>query len=1219
VKGESGGSVEEPGKEPGSVQQEARTCPVCGTKFFATADSGFCPVCILHGAAGGEATAAEIAGLASGSAAASAEEADGGSHVRRFENYEVMLDEAGRPLELGRGAMGVTYKALDVDLRCPVTLKVISERYLGDESARLRFLREARAAASVRHQNVASVFHLGRTGSGYFYAMEFVEGETLEHLIRRSGRIELELALEITTQVAAGLAAVHGQNLVHRDIKPSNIIVRLKDDGSVTAKIIDLGLAKAITEPSLQTAISTPGGFVGTPEFASPEQFAGLALDSRSDLYSLGVTFWEMLTGRTPFRGTPGEVMYQHQHKPLPLEELEGVPQPLVVLLEALLEKDPGRRFQNPGELLKAMPTITGRIVAGRRITREGLQKMPLAASRARTRTPPPRPGPNKISVARLPITGSDVFGREEDIAFLDRAWANKHVNVVTIVAWAGVGKSTLVNHWLGRMAGKHYRAAELVFGWSFYRQGRSGETSSADEFLDAALSWFGDPDPRLGTAWEKGERLAKLVAHRRTLLVLDGLEPLQNPPGPQEGRLREPSLQAFLRELAAFNTGLCVITTRTAVADLADHERTSALRFDLDQLSSDAGAKLMRALGVKGDEAELHRATDEFRGHCLALTLLGSYLTDACHGDIRRREEVSGHLAQDVRQGAHARKVMESYQSWLGEGPEVAILRMLGLFDRPADEQTLGALLKLPGIPGLTESLTDLRSTEWQTFLAKLRRARLLAQEDPHNPGQLDTHPLVREFFGEQLRSQQPEAWKECNRRLYEYYRTVAPQLPNNFREMEPLFSAVICGCNAGLFREALHEVYIPRIQRGDASFAANVLGARGALLLILARFFEQGRFGALVETAMEGQSLSTEDQLFILMQAGQYLTATRGFAAPEAQICYGRVASLCHSLNRSRPLYVALVGQWRYSLMTEKLTATMQIAKGVYSLAQEQNDAGLMIGAYRALAVTFWFLGDFECARQHAIRGAEIWCSKGVPSPVEEPITPAVTCLCHQALSEWHLGEITSCQATVEEAITLAKELNDMHALAQALWYTAVLAHYERNPAEVERYASDLIELSTRHNFATWLAHADILRGWVRSACGNAAEGISWIEDGLKDTRATGVMLTVPFLLALKAEALHLAGRTAEALEAIREGHALVERFENRYWSAELHRLRGVFLTDIGADETQIEASFQEAIRIAKEQKSVSLEKRAEATYAEYRRQKASASGGRGFRLPL
>ena len=223
--------------------------------------------------------------------------------------------------------------------------------------------------------------------------------------------------------------------------------------------------------------------------------------------------------------------------------------------------------------------------------------------------------------------------------------------------------------------------------------------------------------------------------------------------------------------------------------------------------------------------------------------------------------------------------------------------------------------------------------------MLARLRRARLLAGEDPHNPGHLDTHPLVREYFGEQLRSQRTDAWKECNRRLFHYYQTLAPQLPENFREMEPLFLAVICGCNAGLFREALHEVYIPRIQRGDASFAANVLGARGALLSALAHFFEQGHWGSLAETAVEGQSLAPEDQLFILTQAGLYLIHTRGMSAPEARICYERAEPLCHSLNRPLLLYSALMGQWRYSLLTDKLSTTMQIAKRVYSLAQEQK----------------------------------------------------------------------------------------------------------------------------------------------------------------------------------------------------------------------------------------------------------------------------------------
>jgi serine/threonine protein kinase len=210
---------------------------------------------------------------------------------------------------------------------------------------------------------------LAITGQNYFYAMEFVAGETLASLIKRSGRLEVKLALEIAAQVAAGLAAAHKQQLVHRDIKPGNVMVSLEDGGAVTAKLIDLGLAKAVSEPLSEAAISMPGAFAGTPEFASPEQFAGVGVDIRSDLYSLGVTLWEMLTGQAPFRGSPAELMSQHQRAPLPLEQAKDVPQPVVVLLEALLEKDPARRLQSPTELLNVLPKITDALKGGRSIT----------------------------------------------------------------------------------------------------------------------------------------------------------------------------------------------------------------------------------------------------------------------------------------------------------------------------------------------------------------------------------------------------------------------------------------------------------------------------------------------------------------------------------------------------------------------------------------------------------------------------------------------------------------------------------------------------------------------------------------------------------------------------------------------------------------------------------------------------------------------------------
>jgi hypothetical protein len=165
----------------------------------------------------------------------------------------------------------------------------------------------------------------------------------------------------------------------------------------------------------------------------------------------------------------------------------------------------------------------------------------------------------------------------------------------------------------------------------------------------------------------------------------------------------------------------------------------------------------------------------------------------------------------------------------------------------------------------------------------------------------------------------------------------------------------------------------------------------------------------------------------------------------------------------------------------------------------------------------------------------------------------------------------------------------------------------------------ASELIELSTRHNFVYWLALGAINRGWARSVSGDTAQGIAWIEQGIRDYRATGAVLALPYHLSQKADALYLADRTSEALEAINDAEALAERFEQRDYLSDLHRFRGVLLAALGADEAQIEASFGEAIRIAKEQKSDSLAKRAEATYAEYRRQKARGSEGRGFRLPL
>jgi serine/threonine protein kinase/Flp pilus assembly protein TadD len=361
-----------------------RTCGVCGTSLPEGTQS--CPACSSRRPFNPDLLllALEKDDLAD-EASSSTDEA--GSHTDtielkasiddlRFGHYQVLQRDDGQPFELGRGAMGITYKAVDVDLQRPVTLKVINARYLNDESARTRFVREARAAAAVRHTNVATVFHLGKKGENYFYAMEFVPGETLEQILRRVGPLDLKTSLGITSQIAAGLTAIHKQQLVHRDIKPSNIMVHLDGTKIESVKIIDLGLAKPVNEPS--AADSVPGSFAGTPQYASPEQFSGLGTDIRSDLYSLGVTLWQMLSGEVPFKGSSSELFYQHQHAPLPIARLTLVPQPAVTLLEVLLEKDPAKRFQTPDDLIAAIAGVKAAVSSGSRISKEKLRtKLP--------------------------------------------------------------------------------------------------------------------------------------------------------------------------------------------------------------------------------------------------------------------------------------------------------------------------------------------------------------------------------------------------------------------------------------------------------------------------------------------------------------------------------------------------------------------------------------------------------------------------------------------------------------------------------------------------------------------------------------------------------------------------------------------------------------------------------------------------------------------------
>ena len=272
----------------------------------------------------------------------------------RFGVYEIDCRADGSLYELGRGAMGVTYRATDTSLQREVALKIIktdvAER---NADARERFMREARAAAALRHENIATVYQFGmclETGQ-YFYAMELIEGETLEERVRRAGPLDTRITIDIAQQVTSALAAAEKHGLVHRDLKPANLML-VSPDGETSSnkklvvKIIDFGLAKAFHTPTDLKSL-THDRFVGTPAFASPEQFEHSALDVRSDIYALGETLWFALTGKTPFSGRTMEEIHRAQKSNvLPIEQLKAahVPSGLRSLLESMLAFEPASR-----------------------------------------------------------------------------------------------------------------------------------------------------------------------------------------------------------------------------------------------------------------------------------------------------------------------------------------------------------------------------------------------------------------------------------------------------------------------------------------------------------------------------------------------------------------------------------------------------------------------------------------------------------------------------------------------------------------------------------------------------------------------------------------------------------------------------------------------------------------------------------------------------------
>jgi tetratricopeptide (TPR) repeat protein len=575
------------------------------------------------------------------------------------------------------------------------------------------------------------------------------------------------------------------------------------------------------------------------------------------------------------------------------------------------------------------------------------------------------------VSTGHLPSTSSGLFGRDSELKRIDKAYASHACHVIGVVADGGRGKTALVKTWLQRKQKNEYDRMR-VFVWSFYTQGsKEGPVTSAEMFFAGAFNFF-SADKRIPLQF-KGFELAKLILKRKTLLVLDGLEPLQDA---TTWKINDNELAIFLNELNGFKagtgSGLCIITSRMSITNLADFEGVSYEEIKLPPLSAEAGAQILcyEDKGVKRKhkdpdkrvdqkleqdfQAELIATSKEYDGHALALVLLRGALRTFCDADIERRKEIP--LLEDPKEGDHAFRVMKAYEQWLGKEPKLrmslCLLYFTSLFDRPTELETFKIL---ESVHSNELMLKDLRSREGELAISTLRELDLVypANEDDT----LECHPLITEYFEERFRERDNNAWKDAHGKLFEHYKSKGNEEAKTFEDIAPFFTAIVHGCKAGLYSEALN-VYRNKITRKDEFFATRTFGVFNAEVKILFYFFEEAWFKPV-------DKLNDSEKIVVLRCAGFDLVMLKRFDA--GLVAMETALKLAQDTDDIDNATITTRNLINVYIMNGNLTKAVKIAEENMPYAFKSTDTWMPIGFKCSLADALHRLGDFDGARKY------------------------------------------------------------------------------------------------------------------------------------------------------------------------------------------------------------------------------------------------------------
>jgi predicted ATPase len=1077
---------------------------------------------------------------------------------------------------LGSGGMGEVYHAHDARLGRDVALKMLPRRVTGDRAAVERFSREARAASALNHPNIITIYEIGETEAGRFIVMELVQGRTLRAMLPQP--FAADHFARLGTQMARALAVAHAAGIVHRDVKPENVMAR--DDGYV--KLLDFGLARLTHVDAGQSdaeteAKTTPGSQLGTMRYMSPEQARGDTTTAATDIFSLGIVFYEMAAGRRPFMAD-SEIGVLHaivSEAPQPPSRLNPeIARPLDALILQMLEKD-ARLRPTAAEVEAALGEIAGTISAQE---------------------------PRRVA----PDTKRHTVGRTHERAELHRtltAAGGGHGLLMCVSGEPGIGKTTLMEDFLDELAGQPYRIA----------RGRCSERLAGTE---AYLPWLEALESLLrGEGSESVTRLMKMMAPTWYVSVA----PLASadassahvttsaPPASQERMKRE--MSGFLQEVSRLRP-LVLFFDDVHWADVSTIDLLAYLGTRLGALPILIVTTYRPSELLLAQHPFLHLKLDlQARGLCREMPL--AFLT---------ADDIARYLALEFPEHRFPADLPAVIHAKTEGNPLFMADLVRHLRDSKVIDEERGTWVLVRSIPDLQRQMPESVRSMIQTKIAQLGEAdrRLLAAGSVQGY-EFDSAVAARTLA---LDAADVEERLEALERVHCFVARVSEyEFPDRTVTLRYRFVHV-------LYQNALYTSLQPtRKASWSAAVAEALIGyygkQRSAIASELAMLFESARdferaaeyflTAALqaahvsankeaVALARRGLNALTllpetperlEQELRLQTTLGPALMGTVGFGSREVEAVYTRAQTLCRQIGDTPQVFPVMWGLWQYWLSRAEYATALDLSRQLVAMAQKVDDRALLLMAEHSFGNTLWLLGDFEKAAASAERHNTLYVPEQHHALASRygGYDTGVAGLFGLAVNVWPLGYPDRAALSCREGIALAHGISHAYSVAFAFTSSAMVHQWRRDVERTRHDAEAAMTLAAEHELAAWLTWATVLFGWAIAEQGQPDEGLARIREGIAGWRAGGARCLDPYFLALLAETHAKAGDVEDAQAALAEAFAITAETHEGLVEADLHRLKGDLLRDRG----EAEACFHQAMTVARRQKARSFELRA------------------------